>query len=390
MLVIGAGPAGSAAARVLAGTGRDVLIADQHAFPRDKVCGDALIGDALHALTALGVDSDVVREAWRGRELRLYAPSRQHVSLHGDFACLPRERLDEILLTAARRAGADFRRATAVSPLLNGNAVVGARFRTPEGELEVRASITILAVGANATVLNAFGLAAPKKPDAVAGRAYYEATSGNARPIDHLVIAYDREWCPGYGWIFPSPGGRFNIGVGLFDATAERGRLHQFFDVFCKTFEPAATLMAASTCIRPFRGAPIRSGLRQLSAGRPGLLAAGETMATTYSATGEGIGKAMESGMLAAEMADDALRGRRPLAGLEDAYRVEFLRRFRGRYRAYRVAQRWAGSPMLLNLLASRANAGRYVQAELEALIREQGDATGLFSTGGFLKALVG
>ena len=390
MLVIGAGPAGSAAACVLAAAGRHVLIADQQTFPRDKICGDGLISDALHALTALGVDADVTSEAWRGQELRLYAPNLRHVTLRSDFACLPRERLDDILLTAARRAGADFRRATAVSPLLNGNGVAGARFTTPEGGLEVRAGITILAVGANATVLNAFGLAAPTKPDAVAGRAYYEVTSGNAPAIDHLVIAYDRGWCPGYGWIFPSPGGRFNIGVALFGATAARGRLHRFFDAFCRTFPPAAGLLATSTCIRPFRGAPIRSGLQQLSAGRPGLLAAGEAMATTYSATGEGIGKALESGMLAAEMVDDALRTRRPLAGLADAYRMEFLRRFGARYRAYRVAQRWAGSPMLLNVLATRANAGRYVQAELEALIREQGDASSLFSAGGFLKALVG
>jgi hypothetical protein len=74
---------------------------------------------------------------------------------------------------------------------------------------------------------------------------------------------------------------------------------------------------------------------------------------------------------------------------LEQAYRAEFERRFLGRYRAYRVAQRWAASPMLLNLLAGRASTGRYVQAELEALVAERGNAQALFSASGLLKALI-
>lgn len=388
MLIVGAGPAGSAAARVLAHDGYDVVVADQRIFPRDKVCGDGLISDALHALTRLGVDAAVRNEAWRGDELRIYAPHGAHVSLKGDFACLPRERLDEILLDAARAAGATFIHATATAPLLDGSRVSGARFKGDAGDRDIRGRFTILAAGANLATLGTFGLAEPAKPDAVAGRAYFETPAGYAGEIDHLVIAYDRHRCPGYGWIFPAPGGRFNIGVGLFGSAAARGGLHRFFEAFCRTFAPAVRLLEHASCIRSFRGAPIRSGLAQPTFGRPGLLAAGESIAATYSATGEGVGKAMESGILAAEMVAQALRGERPADGLEQAYRAEFEHRFLGRYRAYRIAQRWAASPMLLNVLTSRANAGRYVQGELEALVAERG-AVDLFSASGLLKALI-
>jgi flavin-dependent dehydrogenase len=119
------------------------------------------------------------------------------------------------------------------------------------------------------------------------------------------------------------------------------------------------------------------------------LLAAGESIAATYSATGEGIGKALESGMLAAEMVAEALRGDRPADGLERAFSTEFERRFLGRYRAYGVAQRWAASPILLNVLVTRARAGSHVQTELEALIAERGDPAALFSAAGLLKAMV-
>jgi len=390
VLVIGAGPAGSAAAHVLATAGHHVLLADQRAFPRDKVCGDALIPDALNALQVLGVAEDIRREAWHGRELRLYAPNRRYIALQGEFACLPRERLDDILLGSARHAGALFVHGAATEPLLDGTRVAGARLKTSDSEHEVRARFTILASGANATTVDAFGLAGPAKPEAVAGRAHYQAPLDLAREFDHLVIAYDRTWCPGYGWIFPAPAGRFNVGVCLFGGSAAHGRLHQFFDAFRSSFPPAARLLRESMCVRQFRGAPIRSGLGQMSFGRSGLLAAGEAVASTYPATGEGIGKAMESGVLAAEMIGEALRGRRTADGLEHAYRTEFQQRFAGRYRAYRVAQRWAASPTLLNLLAWRAKTGNYMQTQLEGLVAERGDADDLFSATGLLKALAG
>ena len=390
MLVIGGGPAGSAAARILAAAGHHVVIADQRTFPRDKVCGDGLISDALHALTALGIADAIAREAWHGSEARVYAPNGTYVSLRGDFACLPRERLDQLMVSSACQAGAVFIQGTAIAPLVEGNRVVGARLKTLDMDRDVRARFTILATGGNAAALDAFGLRTRSRPESVAGRAYYQAPPDVARELDHLVIAYDRSWCPGYGWIFPAPAGRFNIGVGLFGDGAAHGRLHQFFEVFCSTFPPAARLLRESVCVRQFRGAPIRSGLEQGAFGRPGLLAAGEAVATTYPATGEGIGKALESGVLAAEMIGEVLGGQGQDAGLEQAYQEEFRRRFAGRYRAYRVAQRWAGSALLVNLLAGRARAGGFVQAQLEALLDERGDAAALFSTMGLFRALFG
>jgi len=80
----------------------------------------------------------------------------------------------------------------------------------------------------------------------------------------------------------------------------------------------------------------------------------------------------------------------RSATGLEDAYRRNLERRFRARYRAYAVAQWWAASPSLLNLLPWRAAPGTFVQRELERLVAERGDPARLFSLAGLLKASVG
>ena len=107
----------------------------------------------------------------------------------------------------------------------------------------------------------------------------------------------------------------------------------------------------------------------------------------TYPATGEGIGKAMESGLLAAGIVGEALAGRRSIESLHHVYGDEFRRRFLGHYAAYDIAERWASHPWLLDLLAWRAYRGRFVQRELESLVAESGDPRRLFSTRGLLTA---
>jgi flavin-dependent dehydrogenase len=268
----------------------------------------------------------------------------------------------------------------AIGPIGDGNSIEGVRVRTSAGEAEIRAGLTLLATGANATALDAFGLQVSMKPSGVAGRAYFEAPPELVQRYSHLTIAYDREWCPGYGWIFPAPGSRFNIGVGLFSSEDGPSRLRDFWAFFQSRNAHAAEIIAASQQVTPFRGAPLRTGLVGARFGTRGLVVIGEAAAMTYPGTGEGIGKAMESGIMAARFVADALAGRAPIDAVTPAYEAEFRRRFASRYHAYQRAQRWAGSPFLLNLLAYRANAGRFVRRELEALVDERGDASALFS----------
>jgi len=104
-IVVGAGPAGAAAAQWLARAGRSVVLVDAQAFPRDKVCGDGLIPDAHRALDRLGVLAQVMAEARSSTTLACIAPRGGRIDVPGRLAVLPRKRLDEIICQAAVAAG---------------------------------------------------------------------------------------------------------------------------------------------------------------------------------------------------------------------------------------------------------------------------------------------
>ena len=129
VLVIGAGPAGAAAAITAARGGAKVVVFDKAAYGRDKVCGDGLTPRAVTALNDLDID---MSDAHHIAGLRMIAndtvrelpwPSGTRFASHG--AVWPRKSLDAALIDAAAEAGADLRWESEALPILDGDRVVG-------------------------------------------------------------------------------------------------------------------------------------------------------------------------------------------------------------------------------------------------------------------------
>jgi geranylgeranyl reductase family protein len=396
VLVVGAGPAGSAAARILAGAGVHVMLTDRYAFPRDKVCGDALIPDSLTALGSLGLRERVNRVSYQSRVIRIYAPDGEYVEVRGECAAMPRSAFDELLVSAAIEAGAQFvPHLKALGPLERDGLVQGARFRNSitSERLEVRARSTILATGAAGDALTQFGVSEQAGASAMAARVYVRVPPPIAARHDYLAISYPAAICPGYGWVFPGPAGVYNVGIGyLVDPRRQPAQrnLRILFDEFVRAFPPAREIMAAGEPVTSLKGAPLRTGLRGSRLSRPGLLVVGEAAGLTYSFTGEGIGKALQSGIAAATAILDA-RGSSVDVGdrTARAYAQRIRTDFGERFAAYRRLERLLSYPRVVNLLIRRANAGHYVRTQLEALINETGRPDGLLSLTGTLRALI-
>jgi len=394
-LIIGSGPAGSAGARTLAARGRSVLLVDRARFARDKVCGDGLIPDALRALDRLGLKERVLAEASVLDGVHVHSPNGSSVRLGAEVACLPRRRLDELMRAAAVESGARFIAPYRLAqPIERGEVIAGATFDGADGDvLSVDAAFTLLATGAATGPLQTFGVCERKSASAVAARIYLQAPEAVAAQHRYLSISYARAICPGYGWIFPGPDGVFNVGVGYFDdagAALPTRNPRTLLARFLETFAPARALVACSRRLTDVRGAPLRTALAGAKLARPGLVVIGEAAGLTYSFTGEGIGKAIESGIIAAELIADALaEPAHDKHAVCDAYAAKLRAAFGERFYAYSLAQRWLARPAVADFVAWRANRGERVLRQLEALLAETEDPRVLFSVTGMLKSLL-
>jgi geranylgeranyl reductase family protein len=395
VLVIGAGPAGSAAALALAKQGAEVALVDKHAFPRDKVCGDALIPDALNALERIALKDAVLSKARRMSRVRVYAPNGRFVDISGECACVRRTVLDDLVRRNAIAQGARFHPGLHLTAAVVEDGIVrGASFLTQHRQpMTIRAPITLLATGAAAGPLKLFDVCERNTPSATAARVYFEADDDLACRFDYLCLSYDRTICPGYGWIFPGPDGVFNVGVGYYYDSKSKPtdpNVRNLLATFLKEFPPAAALTARSRQLTSLSGAPLRTALTGSRLGRPGLLVIGEGAGLTYPLSGEGIGKAIESGLIAADVIlNHALDATSRVDQIVHAYATRIRSAFGPRFSAYKTAQDWLSSPAVANFLAWRGSRSRFVRQRLEGIFQETTDPRQLFSVPGLIRALM-
>lgn len=395
-VVVGAGPSGAAAAWALAREGAAVLLLDGQAFPRDKTCGDALIPDAQAALARMGLLDDVRALAWRAPGGDAFSPSGVRVPVDCEILTVPRRVLDARLAMAAVAAGATFAhgRVEAVDDAgLDGGVTV----RLADGA-RVSARTAVLAPGARATLLESVGLLERRRGSAVAYRGYLTS------PVreDRLLVSFDRAVLPGYAWCFPvadSAAGRtYNVGVGLVldgddaeEAAAGR-RLRPTLERYLHDTPVVRELAAAGGALVAPRGALIRNGLTGARPWRGGAaIAVGEAVGATFPLTGEGIGKALSTGLLggaalaAALRAPDASAARAALA----AYPEALDRELRPLYRGYAFAERWMAHPWLAELVFRRAARRAPLRAAFAGILRESVDPARVFSPVGVVRALL-
>ncbi len=305
--VVGAGPAGAAAAIGLAGAGRQVVVVDRSPFPRDKYCGDGLTTGALRLLEHLGLDPSSI-SSWRAAtNLVIRAPSGLEVaypfSRRGQYAATAeRRQLDSALVALARRAGAE---------VLDGRACEGVTVDADRVVLKVagvgplHARYAIAADGMWSPVRRMLGLSLPAyRGDWHAFRQYYAGVGPQAAAS--LRVWFEPEILPGYVWSFPLPGGAANVGFGVSRATHRTGSLARLWDELRSRPHIAEVLGPGATPADRPRAWPIPTRLGDLPLAAERVLFCGDAAGVGDPMTGEGIGQALLSGLLAAEALDAA------------------------------------------------------------------------------------
>jgi geranylgeranyl reductase family protein len=343
VLVVGAGPSGAAAAYWLAEAGHRVLVVERKEFPREKTCGDGLTPRAVRQLHDMGLAGtlegfqrfDGLRSIGHGVTLELEWPD------HPDFPpfgyVVRRRDLDEMVAERAVKSGATlWTGAEAIAPVLDGGLVRGAQIRrkgTNRTEL-VDARYVVVADGANSRFGRVLGTARDRSyPLGMAVRGYFESPLHDDPWIESHLDIRDKagNHLPGYGWIFPVGDGTVNVGVGLlstFSGWKDVNTSH-LMDTFCETAPPRWGISPATSCGPPTGGKLPTGGSVGPKVG-PTWVVVGDAAGSVNPFNGEGISVAYETGRLAAEAVDEALRSGDGLAlqgypaRLEEIYGLYF------------------------------------------------------------------
>lgn len=363
VIVVGGGPAGSAAAYFLATQGVDVLVLDRARFPREKVCAEYLSPQCSLILDRMGaLDAVESTGAAQLAGMRVQAPNG--AVIHGEFAAshgfrgfrdrglaVRRTILDYILLNRTREAGALVSEETRVTGMLVQNKrVTGVSVLQDGKPRELRADLVIGADGLRSVVARRLGL---------------HHASRWARRIALVSHYTDVAGIGAYGEMFVDRDGYFgmvDVGSGVTNValvvpvsrSAEiAGDRIDFFEQWIAERPALAERFADAKRIEPVRATgPFASAAKR--AWLPGAALVGDAADFFDPITGEGIYAALRGGELLAENTAAAIRSNsgwvldRALAGYEGARKAEF----KGKWRIEKIVGSLIAAPRIFNRIA--------------------------------------
>jgi len=361
VLVVSAGPAGSAAAAWAARAGLDVVLVDAAVFPRDKSCGDGLTPRAIGEMQKLGLEdwlrAHTVNQGLRahgfGQTLLLPWPAG---SLPDWGSAVPRTELDDHLRTVAIKSGAlAIDGARAVGVRREGERVAAVEFRgldpdRPTETSEIACRSLIVADGVRSPLGKMLGREWHRDTVyAVAGRAYVDSQMSDDPWISsHLELRDDKgDLLSGYGWIFPLGNGQVNIGAGTLATTrrpaevAIKPLMQTYADTIADDFGLSGDLRTPTSALLPMGGAVS-------NVAGPNWALIGDAAACVNPLNGEGIDYGLETGRLVAEQL--AAGGE-----LGEAWRATLIEHYG---ESFSIARRLAGVATQPKVVAALGPAG--------------------------------
>ena len=389
LIIIGAGPAGCATSLFLAKHHIPHTIIEKAIFPRDKVCGDALSGKTVYVLNQL--DKSIIPtfdsqkqefiESWgvkfvapNGKAIDIpfkqdmskeqYPPG--FISKRFDFDYELYKRLDRNYaniiegaeVTEINRTGKTFsisyKQQNETRTLENVALVVGA-----EGDRSI--------------VAKKLAHIQKENNHYCAGiRAYYSGVEG-MHPQHFIELHFLPEMLPGYFWIFPLPNGMANIGAGMLSSEVSKRKVNLKADML-RAIENNPNIRERFKNAKlegKIQGWGLPLGSKKRPVSGEGFLLVGDAGSLIDPFTGEGIGNALYSGMMAADYIVEAIKQNRFDAEFLKQYDVAFYDRQWDELKLSHTMQKLCKYPWLFNFVVNKAHKNKALRETISCMFED-------------------
>jgi geranylgeranyl reductase family protein len=361
VVVVGAGPAGSAAAYWLARHGHSVTVIEKKSFPREKTCGDGLTPRSIYQLTDMGFDFDVGEfhkvtglRSYAGNDLMIELAWPEHSIYPNWGGIIRRMDLDGRVAALAEKQGAIVRQGTEASPLLESGRLTGVNLSSVGEQETLHPKVVVVADGSMTRFGRAMGTHRRRDyPMGMAARGYFSSARSDDAFMESQLDIRDAngDSMPGYGWVFPLGDGTVNVGVGLL-STFRQWKSINTTDMMAAYVESAPGYWGLSpqTALSKPRGGKLSMALSVGPYAGSNWVLVGDAAGAINPWNGEGIAYAYETGRMAAHHVHEALAAddlgllQRYPQDLEDTYGLY--------YRMARIFVKAIGHPQVMWALA--------------------------------------
>jgi len=381
VVISGAGPAGTIASMFLKKAGKKVLLIDKARFPRDKTCGDAQGRKLAGVLRELGIYEGYTElPGVPIYGLRLSSPNSVQIDMdlidrvNGTPGYIVRRKdLDNFLFKMAKfKYGVETREEMSIQDIVfNGDSVkeLHCRDLAKKKDVVIKAKLYIGADGADSLFAKKLGLKNPPEHFIVALRAYYKNVEGLSDKIElHLL----KNLIPGYFWIFPLPNKEANVGLGMVVSIKNKKNVN--------LVEEMKKAIAENPLFSDrFRGADIDGGIKAWNlpvasyhrkCHGENYMLVGDAASLIDPLSGEGVGTASISGMIAAKNAIEALDQGNITESKMSEYDTRLWEEISHEVKAdYRIQQLGHRFPFLLNRLINKASKNPKFRKNFESLL---------------------
>jgi geranylgeranyl reductase family protein len=395
VIVVGAGPAGAGTSFFLSKQGIDHVVIDKETFPRDKVCGDACSGKT--ALVIERANPEWLQEIFAESENYMPSWGMSFVAANGkqvDIPFRPKEMRDGSApgFTASRLVFDNFlfRKIQSAHNKVFQGALIK-RVERNDGQMDVQMSCdgtdyeicakVIVGCDGDKSIIrrNFFKKDTTTKSDAVGLRAYFEGVEG-LQEDNFLEVHFLKEMLPGYFWIFPLPGGMANVGVGILSERVRKKKINLREQMLhaIKNNPALAPRFKNAKLIDKIHGWGLPLASNSLTLSTDNVLLAGDAASLVDPFSGEGIGNAMYSGMLAAHAINTALRsGDFSAAFFREHYDSVVNRRLGEEFKVSGTLQQLCKYPWIFNMVVNKAQKSKTLRDSIGSMfydmqLREQ------------------